>query len=175
MRTNPQHRRSGTRLRRSEAGILLVEALVYLSVFMGIMVMAGAAFYRTLDQTRTLRRVADDISRVLTAGERWRADVRAATRVPVLVTDGMAQALHLPQTNSEVIYLFDGAQVLRSTDTNGPWSPALTSIKASSFHHDLHTHVASWRWEIELKTTRANTRTIPLFSFDVVAAAEAKP
>ncbi len=63
----------------------LLECLVYVAVLFVIFAVAGPAHVRVLDHTRQMRRVAADIARALDAGERWRADVRAATAPPRLV------------------------------------------------------------------------------------------
>ena len=77
MKTQPLHleptRRAGQR------GYLLIEALVYIAVIVALLGVAYAAMYRCIDRSIALRRNADDITSALHAGERWRADVRAAT------------------------------------------------------------------------------------------------
>ena len=66
-----------------QRGYLLIEALVYIAVVVTLLGVAYAAMYRCVDRSFALRRNADDITSALHAGERWRADVRAATsRVP---------------------------------------------------------------------------------------------
>jgi len=68
-------------LRRSNrsSGMLFLECLVYIGVFFVLTGLAFEAFYAGWDHHRNLDRNVTDIVRTLRAGERWRADVRAAT------------------------------------------------------------------------------------------------
>src|SRR5512137_1852725 len=60
------------------AGYLLTEALVYISVVVVILGIGYAAMYRSIRYSLDLRRSAEDISKALNVGERWRDDIRAA-------------------------------------------------------------------------------------------------
>src|SRR5674476_390798 len=61
---------------RRQAGILLIECMVYISVFAILTGIGTAAFYFCWDHTRAVIYATDDIASALRAGERWRADVR---------------------------------------------------------------------------------------------------
>jgi hypothetical protein len=135
---------------------MLIEAIVYLAVLFLIMGLATAAFFRTLDHTRQVRRVAADISRALATGERWRADVRAATAPLRLEVVGGVQALHIPAVAA-------APQVV------------LGQVKAAAFYRDVRERLTAWRWEIELATSRPRVRVAPLFSFEAVARVEGRP
>jgi hypothetical protein len=128
-----------------------------------------------LDHTRQVRRVAADISRALAVGERWRQDVRAAAAPPRLEVVGGVQALHIPTAGGEVVYSFDGRAVTRTAGAGKASQVALAQVKASVFCRDVRERLTSWRWEIELATSRPRVRVAPLFSFEAVARGEAKP
>ncbi len=160
--------------KRAQRGVMLVEAIVYLAVLFVVMGLAMGAFFRMLDHTRQLRRVAADISRVLATGERWRADVRAATAPLRLEVVGGVQALHIPAADGEAVYFFDGRAVTRTAGTTAP-QVVLGQVKAAAFYRDVRERLTSWRWEIELATSRPRVRVAPLFSFEAVARGEAKP
>lgn len=162
-------------LARRQRGTSLIECLVYIGVLFVVLAVAGAAYARVLDHTRQVRRVAADIARALDAGERWRADVRAATAPPRLVTEGQSQALHLPQPDAEVMYFFDGSNVVRRAGANTPWQTFLPRVKASRFVPDPRRHVTAWRWEVELQPGPRPGRTPPLFSFLAVAKPKTAP
>jgi len=153
---------------------MLIEAIVYLAVLFLIMGLATAAFFRTLDHTRQVRRVAADISRALATGERWRADVRAATAPLRLEVVGGVQALHIPAAGGEVVYFFDGRAVTRTAGAAAP-QVVLGQVKAAAFYRDVRERLTAWRWEIELATSRPRVRVAPLFSFEAVARVEGKP
>ena len=143
----------------------LIECLVYISVLGVILAVAGVVYARVLDHTRQLRRVAGDIARALDAGERWRADVRAATAAPRLVEEGALQALHLPQSGAEVVYFFDGSNVVRRVGTDGTWQPFLPRVRAARFVADPRAQVNAWRWDLELAPGPRAPRVPPLFTF----------
>jgi hypothetical protein len=146
-------------------GVTLIECLVYISVLFVILAVAGVVYAQVLDHTRQLRRVSGDITRALDAGERWRADVRTATAAPRLVQEGVLEALHLPQRDAEVVYLFDGSNVVRRVGDDGVWQPFLPRVKAARFVADPRQHVTAWRWEVELLPGPRPARMPPLFSF----------
>jgi Tfp pilus assembly protein PilE len=160
---------------RRPRGVCLIECLVYISVLFVILAVAGAAYARVLDHTRQMRRVAADIARALEAGERWRADLRAATASPRLVAEGQVQALHLPRPDAEVVYFFDGSNVVRRAGADASWQTFLPRVKASRFVAESREHVHTWRWEVELQSGPRPARTPPLFSFTAVTQAKPAP
>src|SRR5439155_6455149 len=97
------------------SAFMLEECLVYLAVSSLLLGLALAAFYRVMENATGVRRNAADIARVLRAGERWREDIRRASGPLKLVTveGAVEQAVHVPQSGGEVIYLFTGTNVLR--------------------------------------------------------------
>lgn len=160
---------------RRRRGTSLIECLVYIGVLFVVLAVAGAAYARVLDHTRQVRRVAADIARALDAGERWRADVRAATAPPRLETQGPIQALHLPGPDAEVVYLFDGSNVVRRAGAGATGQTFLPRVKASRFVPDPRRHVTAWRWEVELQPGPRPGRTPPLFTFLAVANPKTAP
>ena len=87
--------------RRGQSAFLLEECLVYLVVSSILLGLAFAAFYRVLDNAKSVRRNAADISRVLQAGERWRTDIHQATDPLELVSLEGAIEQALQQTAGE--------------------------------------------------------------------------
>lgn len=156
-------------------GLCLVECLVYIGVLAVIIAVAGAAYARVLDHVRHTRRVAADISRALDAGERWRADVRRLTAPPRLVEEGSLQALHLPAGTNEIVYFFDGSNVVRRVNATPDWAAFLPRVKASRFLPDPRQHVSAWRWEIELQPGPRHGHLAPLFSFTAVPSLGVRP
>ncbi len=163
--------------RRREAGVLLVECLIYLSVWSVLLGLSFAAFYRVWDNATRLRRSAADIARVLQAGERWREDVRQATGPLQLVSteQSVEQALHVPQASGEVVYYFTGTNVLRRGAGDMPFVETLGGVKASRLKRDALEPVVAWRWEVELKAGKTKPVVRPLFTFQAVAAHRETP
>lgn len=147
---------------------LLIEALVYIAVIVALLGAGYAAMYRCVDSSIALRRNADDITSALHAGERWRADVRAATsQVSVENTDA-DQLLYFEGTRGTVVYRVTTNAVFRSVGA-APWVRLLENVKASSMAADQREYVTAWRWELELQPRAKGSvkpgRVRPLFTF----------
>ena len=148
------------------SGVVLIEALVYISVVVIVLGVGYLAMYRCIDNSKTLRRSADDIARVLHMGELWRADVRAAT---VVRWEGApaARVLRLESPSVTNSYVFTASTVSRRVGT-GPWVPILSEVKASSIQADKRQHVEAWQWDVELKPRSKSARVRPVFTFTAV-------
>lgn len=162
---------------RRQAGLMLEECLVYLSIWMVVSGLAFAAYYRVLDNTTRLRRNAADIARAVNAGERWRQDVRQSPGpVRLIVVDGaVEQALHLPRGSEETIYFFTGTNVLRRTREDAPWTVALAGVKSSQMIHERRGPIQTLRWEVELTVGLKKPIVQPLFTFLAVAPGPGNP
>ncbi|NBR87379.1 MAG: type II secretion system protein [Verrucomicrobia bacterium] len=152
-------------------GFTLIECLVYISVFALVMGLAMQVFFAGRDGSDRLRRNADDLTRALHAGERWREDVRTATGAPRVIEENGQTWLAIPHGSNVTVYTHFKTGVWRQEHTNAPWAPALAQVKASRMESDTRTHVAAWRWEVELQIKDDKKRTRPLFTFLAAAAA----
>jgi len=157
--------------RSGQRGYLLIEALIYIGVLAALLGVGYSAMYRCIDSSIALRRNADEIASALHAGERWRADVRAATNQPRLESTDAGQLLHLDSAHGAVAYRFSTNAVLRQLG-GGPWVRLLPSVKASIMTADPREHVTAWRWELELQPRQSGSvkpsRVRPLFTFIAV-------
>jgi hypothetical protein len=154
------------RQRARSRGITLIECLVYIGALATVFGMGTAAFYHSSASSAALRRNADDIAQVLHVGERWRADVRAATQ-PVRF-EAAEQTLHLTQRETVVVYKFADHQILRRARTGSPWVVLLPRVAQSQMAPESRAHVTGWRWELELKSLREPAPLRPLFTFTAV-------
>ncbi len=139
-------------------GFTLIEVLVYLVGLTVLLTAAYPAFEKTIRGSRDLRRNADDILRAVHAGERWRADVRAATG-PIRVE---GSRLVIPHSRGEVVYEFDGQTVRRNGQS------FLRDVKSSGMTAERRSRVTLWRWEVELTSPRREPAVRPLFAFEAV-------
>ncbi len=57
--------------------------------------------------------MTNDITTALHAGERWRADVRAATGNISITTTPTGELVRIPETKKEIIYRFEAGEVRR--------------------------------------------------------------
>jgi len=180
---------------RSEAGIFLVDCLVYCGLLTILLGCAFMAFYKVMDDSRHLNQNAADIVRALNAGERWRKDVRSATGPPEIVEGTWGDVLSLPQANGKIQYAYHDGTVYRwnsgnteerwlwsrkgdlvyspyrrkSGNTDERWQVFLPDVKISRMEKAGYAHVTAWRWEIELATGKKPARVKPLFTFQAAA------
>ena len=152
-----------------QRGFTLLECLAYIAVLAVVLVVTMKGFYRCWDDSKALRHNADDIIRVLHAGEQWRADVRAA-QGPVQLTqaDGAEQLL-IPSAAGPIIYTFAKGELRRQTSSPAATNLLLANIQSSQMQSNPRQRVAAWTWELELKPTRKGARVRPLFTFETVA------
>ena len=152
-------------------GYFLLECLVYIALVMGLLGVGYVAFYRCVDNSLALHRYAEDVASALHAGERWRADVRAATSPPRVENTESAQLLHVDSPRGEVTYRFATNGISRRLG-EGAWLNVLPRVKASTMSADPREHVTAWRWELELRPRTTGSmkpgRIRPLFTFSAV-------
>src|SRR5258708_9247131 len=90
--------------RTEQRAYLLTEALVYIGLVVVLLGVAYAATYKFIDNSVALCRNADDISRALHAGERWRADIRSAGLGIRVETNATSQIIRIATLQAEISY-----------------------------------------------------------------------
>lgn len=154
--------------RSSNRGTSIIECLVYGFVLLILLGVAYSAFYRCVENSYALRRNAEDVATALRAGERWRADVRAARQLVPGEATSEGTYLHLESERGPVDYHFSSNSVLRRAQS-GPWVTLLPNVKASAMQADPRGDVSAWRWELELRPrSKKPVRISPLFTFIAV-------
>jgi hypothetical protein len=151
---------------RNTVGIMLIECLVYIAVFTVIIGLGLATFYLCWDNSKALRYATDDIAAALRAGERWRTDIRSATGTITVETTSAGELLQIPHGTNEVIYRFNAGEICRQSAPAGFAEPILTAVRVSQMAMDSRGPVNAWRWELELKPRRPETRLPLLFTFE---------
>jgi hypothetical protein len=152
------------RSRQSAArGVLLIDAMVYIVVLGIILVLAGSVFDKGMRESTGLQRNVADIERALKAGERWRADVRAA----IGRIEAGEQTLTVPQREGEVVYEFATNQVRRTVNANKT-EIFLARVQTSAMTEERRGNVVGWKWEVELERRLKEARVRPLFTFIAV-------
>jgi Tfp pilus assembly protein FimT len=158
-----------------QRGTTLLELLVYLVLFAVVVGAAVKTFSECWDNTKSLRRNADDLARALDIGERWRADVRAANGpIQTTILNG-AEQLRIPAASGEIVYTFSRGELRRQAGATAPNTLWLSNVKSSRMESDLRGSVTAWRWELELKSARREPRLRPLFTFAGAAGTAATP
>jgi hypothetical protein len=150
-------------------GILLIECLVYIAVFSVLVGFGTGAFFYCWDHTRAVLYATNDIGSALRAGERWRADVRAATGKISVEATAAGEVVTIPEGEKEIIYRFASGELRRQVATEKLSQLLLPKVKASDMRADPRGNVAAWRWDLELAQRRKETRLPLLFTFEAVA------
>jgi hypothetical protein len=154
---------------RARAGYLLIECLIYLSVFVVILGLALGAFYVCWDYSKALYYATDDITAALHAGERWRADIRSATGKIAVETTPEGERLRIPQGTDELIYSFNAGEVHRQLASSDFSELLLPKVSVSQMVTEKRGPVAAWRWELELTPRRRETHLPLWFTFEAAA------
>jgi len=157
---------------RPDAGIMLVQCLVYIAVFTLLSAVAFDCFYKCWNHTEALVYATGDITSALHAGERWRADVRSATGKITVQTDAAGEQVRLIQHGHAVVYSFASGEVRRQIPGSKISELLVDNVKASQIISTNRSRVAAWSWDLELTSRRPETRFPMLFTFE---AAQLKP
>jgi hypothetical protein len=158
---------------RRVSGIFLIECLVYLALFAIVLGGATTAFYFCWNHSDALVGTANGIHSALQMGERWRADVRAATGQITVQTTATGQVVRIPEGGREIFYRFETGEVSRRIFAAGQPTWKLAHVNKSSMELDARGDVAAWRWELEVVPARKEIHLPLRFTFE--AAAKAKP
>ena len=154
---------------RDQAGYLLIECLVYLSVIVVILGLGTGAFYVCWDHSKALHYATDDINAALHAGERWRTDIRNATGQITVKTTAEGEQLRIPGPAGGIIYSVRDGEVRRQMASSDFSELLLPKVQASQMLAETRGPVVAWRWELELTPHRKETRLPLLFTFEAAA------
>jgi hypothetical protein len=157
---------------RGRLGMLLLECMVYIAVFAILLGGATTAFYFCWNHSEALIYATDDITSALHAGERWRADVRAATGKITVETTATGEVVRIPEGARNVSYRFESGEVRRQISTSNNPELLLANVKTSEMKLDARGIVTAWSWDLELLQRRKGTSLPLLFTFE---AAQTKP
>jgi len=154
---------------RGLGGIMLIECLVYISVFAILLGVGTGAFYVFWDNSTVLRETTDDITGALRAGEIWRTDVRGASGKIQTENSSDGVLVAIPQSGGEIFYRLSGDTLWRRTTAANYWTPVLHHIRNSQMQMDDRDGIQAWRWELKLIPRRAQEKMPLEFSFEAVA------
>lgn len=131
-----------------------------MAVLVVVLGAATIAFYRYWDDSKGLRRNANDIVLALRAGERWRADVRAATGPIAVAGAKSGEQIRIPTGTGEIIYRLATNELFRQIGSSAPGKVLLANVKSSQMKPESRGPVAAWRWELELQPTQKGSRCV---------------
>lgn len=158
-------RNNDSRVRR-QAGIMLVECICYMAVFLILSAVATGAFYLSWDHSKALISATDDITAALQAGERWRADVRAASGTIRIEKTPSGDVVTVPESGKEIVYRFNAGELQRQAGSDGFSAVLLPRVVSSEMTQEKRGDVQAWRWELEVAQRRKETHIPLLFTFE---------
>lgn len=158
--------------RAHTSGMFLLECLMYIALFAVVLGGATTAFYFCLGHSEALIGTTDQIASVLRTGERWRADVRAATGKITIQTNATGEVVQIPQGSRMVSYRFEAGGIHRQFSATAQPLLLLSNVKTSQMELDERGGVRAWRWELEVAPLRKETHLPLRFTFE---AAQTKP
>jgi Tfp pilus assembly protein FimT len=150
----------------NEAGITLVECIVYIAVLLVLSAGAMGAFYLSWDHSKALISAADDITAALQAGERWRADVRAASGTIDVEKTPSGEVVTIPANGKDIVYRFNAGELRRQAGSGGFSAVLLPRVVSSEMALENRGNVRAWRWELEVAQRRKETHLPLLFTFE---------
>ncbi len=157
---------------RRASGMLLVECVVYMAVFAILLGGITAVFFYCWDHSDTLIYTTGDINSALQTGERWRADIRAATGKITVNTTAAGEVVRIPEGARLVSYRFESGGVSLQSSVSAKPLLLLANVKTSQMTLDARGGVSAWRWELELLPRRGASHRPLQFTFE---AAQTKP
>jgi hypothetical protein len=159
---------------RRRLGIMLIECLVYLSVFVILLGLGTAAFYMCWDHSMGIIYATNNIESALRAGECWRADVRGATGKISVETNSIGETVRIPAGDTEIVYRWSAGKLRREVPSRHISRLLLNKVKSSEMKSDQRGPAQAWCWELELAPRQPEKTThLPLlFTFE---AARIKP
>jgi hypothetical protein len=157
---------------RRISGMFLLECLVYIAVFAVVLGGATTAFYFCWNHSDALVGATDEIHSALQMGERWRADVRAATGQITVQTNATGDVIRIPEGKQVVAYRFETGKVSRWISATDKPMWVLANVNKSSMEPEPRGNVRAWRWELELNPVRKETHLPLRFTFEAVAKAK---
>jgi len=151
---------------RAQTGVLLIECIVYISLYAIVVGRGLATFYLCWDNSKALLYATDDVAAALRAGERWRADVRSATGRITVETTAQEELLRIPNGTNAILYRFRAGEIRRQLASSNFSESLLPTIQTSQMVMDPRGPVSAWRWELELAPHRKETHLPLRFTFE---------
>lgn len=161
--------------RPRERGVMLIECMVYISLYLVLLGVAFTVFHACQDSYVGLMRNAGDITQTLRAGERWRADVRSASAPPRFAENDQGPYVIIPQPDGQVAYQLAGGSLWRFAAPDRPAEEVLSGVHGSVMEADARTQVTAYRWSVELQSRHKGAHIPPRFVFLAVPATSPQP
>jgi hypothetical protein len=164
-----------TKLNRRHGASMLIHCLVFMAAWLVIGAFAIKALFTMINGTTRLRATGNDIVAAMSIGERWRADIRAATGPVTTKVGEHGTLLEIPQGDHAVVYLQEHDELVRQHADGSRSAVVLRDVADTKFMKEQRGPVSAWRWELELKPNHSKNPSMkPLFTFLAVTGSDSK-
>ena len=152
---------------RSEAGVSLIECMVYIGLF-AVLLLCGSRFFTVVYQhNKAVAKAAGYTSAALDAARHWRRDIANAKGEPKLIRGDHFDVIRIDQANGErASYRVNGTRLERHNSKE--WVPIIRRVASSIMLPDQREHVRAWRWELAMETKSRFLGDPVRFSFAAV-------
>ncbi len=152
---------------RSEAGVSLIECLVYIGLFAVLLNCATRFFTVVYQHNKAVAKAAGYTSAALDAARYWRRDIANAKGEPELIRGEHFDIIRIDQANGgQVSYRVNGTRLERHNSKE--WVPIIRRVASSIMLPDQREHVRAWRWELAMETKSLFLGDPVRFSFTAV-------
>ena len=152
---------------RSEAGISLIDGLVYIGLFAVLLTCATRFFSVVYHHNKAAASAASYTISALDAAKQWRRDIANAKDEPELIRDDYFDVIRINQANGEQVrYRINGTQLERHNGED--WVSIIRRVTSSIMLPDQREHVRAWRWELSMETKSRFLGNPVRFSFTAV-------
>ena len=152
---------------RSEAGVSLIECLVYIGLFAVLLTCATRFFSVVYHHNKAAASAASYTIAALDAAKHWRRDIANAKGEPKLIRGDRFDVIRIDQANGEQIsYRVNGTRLERNKGDE--WIPIIRRLASSIMLPDQREHVRAWRWELAMETKSRFLGDPVRFSFTAV-------
>jgi hypothetical protein len=152
---------------RSEAGVSLIEALVYVALFAVLLTCATRFLTVVYHHNKATASAASYTVAALDAAKHWKRDIANAKGEPKLIRDDLFDVIRIDQANgNQVSYRVNGTRLERHNGKE--WVPIIRRVASSIMLPDQREHVRAWRWELAMETKSRFLGDPVRFSFTAV-------
>ncbi len=152
---------------RNEAGVSLIDCLVYVALFAVLLTCATRFFSVVYHHNKASASAASYTIAALDAARHWRRDIANAKGEPKLIRDDLFDVIRIDQANgNQVSYRVNGTRLERNDGTE--WIPIIRRVASSVMLPDQREHVRAWRWELAMETKSRFLGDPVRFSFTAV-------
>ena len=152
---------------RLQSGISLIEAIVYVTLFVFLLGCATRYFNIVYYHHKAVAKVTGYTTSALDAAKHWRRDIANAKTDPRLIRGDKFDVIEIDQAaGNQISYRLNRSTLERYNGEE--WVPIIQRVNSSIMIPDQREYVRAWRWELSLETKSQYIGNPLRFSFVAV-------